>query len=111
MQVIWTPEAMQDRLDIWKYIATDNPRTAVHMDELFSAVAASLADFPDKGRLGTVVGTRELIPHENYRLVYQTERDVVWILALVHVARMWPPVQSQLQSPAAFNTSSTPCMP
>ncbi|WP_442873382.1 hypothetical protein [Ectopseudomonas oleovorans] len=39
---------MQDRLDIWEYIATDNPRTAVHMDELFSAVAASLADFPDK---------------------------------------------------------------
>lgn len=73
---------------------TDNPRAAVHIDELFSAAAASLADFPDKGRLGLVAGTRELIPHENYRLVYQTERDVVWILAMVHVARMWPPVQS-----------------
>lgn len=88
MQVIWTPEALQDRLDIWEYIATDNPRAAVHMDELFSA------DFPDKGRLGAVAGTRELIPHENYRLVYQTERDAVWILALVHVARMWPPIHS-----------------
>ncbi|MGK8440334.1 type II toxin-antitoxin system RelE/ParE family toxin [Ectopseudomonas hydrolytica] len=94
MQVIWTPEALQDRLDIWEYIATDNPRAAVHMDELFSAAAVSLADFPDKGRLGTVAGTRELIPHENYRLVYQAERDAVWILALVHVARMWPPIQS-----------------
>nr|WP_256833250.1 type II toxin-antitoxin system RelE/ParE family toxin [Pseudomonas oleovorans] len=94
MQVIWTPEALQDRLDIWEYIATENPRTAVHMDELFSAAAASLADFPDKGRLGTVVGTRELIPHENYHLAYQAEHDAVWILALVHVARMWPPVQS-----------------
>ncbi|TRO13722.1 type II toxin-antitoxin system RelE/ParE family toxin [Ectopseudomonas mendocina] len=88
MQVIWTPEALQDRLDIWEYIATENPRAAVHMDELFSAAAASLADFPDKGRLGTVVGTRELIPHE------KAEHDAVWILALVHVARMWPPVQS-----------------
>ncbi len=64
------------------------------MDELFSAAAASLADFPDKGRLGLVAGTRELIPHENYRLVYQAERDSVWILALVHVARMWPPIQN-----------------
>lgn len=64
------------------------------MDESFSTAAASLADFPEKGRLGTVAGTRELIPHENYRLVYQTERDAVWILALVHVARMWPPIQS-----------------
>ncbi|WP_373921566.1 type II toxin-antitoxin system RelE/ParE family toxin [Pseudomonas sp. BMW13] len=43
---------MQDRLDIWEYIATENPRAAVHMDELFSAAVASLADFPDKGRLG-----------------------------------------------------------
>lgn len=94
MQVIWTPEALQDRLDIWEYIATDNPRAAVHMDELFSAAAASLADFLGRGRLGTVAGTRELIAHENYRLVYQTERDAIWILALVHVARMWPPSQS-----------------
>lgn len=93
MKVIWTPEALQDRLDIWDYIAAENPRAAVHMDELFSAAAASLADFPDKGRLGTVAGTRELIPHENYRLVYQTDSDAVWILALVHVARIWPPIQ------------------
>ena len=94
MQVIWTPEALQDRLDIWEYIAAENPRAAVYMDELFSTAAASLTDFPDKGRLGLVAGTRELIPHENYRLVYQAERDAVWILALVHVAQMWPPVQN-----------------
>jgi len=94
MQVIWTPEALQDRLDIWEYIATENPRAAVHMDELFSAAAASLADFHERGRLGTVAGTRALIPHANYRLVYQAERDTVWILALVHVAKMWPPIQS-----------------
>jgi plasmid stabilization system protein ParE len=35
-------------------------------------------------------GTRELIPHESYRLVYEVEGDTVWILALVHTARMWP---------------------
>lgn len=94
MKVIWTPEALQDRLDIWDYIAANNSLAAVHMDELFSAAASTLADFPQKGRLGTVAGTRELIPHENYRLVYQMETDAVWILALVHVARMWPALQS-----------------
>lgn len=39
MIVIWTPEAEQDRADIWDYIVADNPRTAVHMDELFSGAA------------------------------------------------------------------------
>jgi plasmid stabilization system protein ParE len=42
------------------------------------------------GRTGLVPGTRELIPHESYRLVYEVEGDTVWILALVHTARMWP---------------------
>jgi len=93
MKVIWTPEAEQDRLAIWDYIAADNPYAAVSMDELFSAAAASLKAFPHKGKLGQIAGTRELTPHENYRLVYQTESDAVWILALVHVARMWPPLK------------------
>src|SRR3990167_10004096 len=91
MKVIWTPEALQDRLDIWEYIAADSTRAAVHMDELFSAAASTLADYPQKGRLGTVAGTRELIPHENYRLVYQTETDAVWILPPGGLARKWPP--------------------
>lgn len=47
----------------------------MHTDELFSVAAAFLADFLDKGRWGAVAGTRELIPREGYRLVYQAERD------------------------------------
>ena len=28
MRVVWTPEAQQDRADVWDYIAADNPRAA-----------------------------------------------------------------------------------
>ena len=47
------------------------------------------------GRVGLVPGTRELIPHENYRLVYEVDEtaQIIWVLALVHVARLWPPAQ------------------
>lgn len=41
------------------------------------------------GRPGQIPGTRELIPHESYRLV-GVQADTVWILALVHTARQWP---------------------
>jgi len=91
MIVHWTPAALQDRTDIFDHIAADNPRAAVRMDQLFSDAAASLASLPERGRAGRVHGTRELIPHENYRLVYEVEADTVWILALVHTARQWPP--------------------
>ncbi|MBK9572352.1 MAG: type II toxin-antitoxin system RelE/ParE family toxin [Rhodoferax sp.] len=91
MRVFWAPQAQQDRSDIWDYIAADNPRAAVRMDELFSEAAARLVEHPKLGRAGRIAGTRELIPHESYRLVYEIERETVWILALVHTARQWLP--------------------
>ena len=93
MSVIWTPEAEQDRADVWDYIAADNPHAAARMDELFSDAAARLAEHPKLGAPGKIPGTRELIPHESYRLVYEIERDTVWALALVHAAMQWPPVK------------------
>ena len=93
MRVIWTPEAQQDRADVWDYIAADDPRAAARMDALFSDVAARLAEHPMLGQAGRIPGTRELIPHENYRLVYEIERETVWVLVLVHTARQWPPAR------------------
>lgn len=93
MKVLWTPEAQQDRVDIWDYIVTENPSAAVRMDELFSDAAIRLVAHLMLGQQGKVLGTRELIPHENYRLVYQVDRETVWVLALVHAARQWPPIQ------------------
>ena len=93
MNVVWTPEAEQDRAEIWDYIAADNPGAAARMDEIFSEAATRLSVHPKIGKAGRVSGTRELIPHESFRLVYEIERDTVWVLALVHTARQWPPVR------------------
>lgn len=94
MSVIWTPEAQRDRADIWDYIATNNPRAAADMDARFSDAAARLDRHPEIGRASLIAGTLELIPHENYRLVYEIDRENVWILALVHTARLRPPRHS-----------------
>jgi toxin ParE1/3/4 len=94
MRVVWTPEAEQDRDDVWEHIAADNVAAAARMDEVFSDAAAQLADFPQLGMRGKIAGTRELIPHENYRLVYEIEGETVWMLALVHTSRQWPPLHN-----------------
>jgi plasmid stabilization system protein ParE len=70
VRVIWTPEAEQDRDDIWNYIAADNLVAATLTDKLFSDAAARLVTYPMLGQIGKIPGTREL----------------VWILALVHMA-------------------------
>jgi toxin ParE1/3/4 len=54
MNVLWTPEAEQDRDDIWEYIALDNATAAARMGELFSDVAAQLARFPGFGCPGKI---------------------------------------------------------
>lgn len=95
MIVIWTPEAEQDRAVIWDFIAADNSAAAARMDVMFSDAASKLSAYPEIGRVGKIPGTRELIPHENYCLIYEIDEDTVWILALVHTARQWPPVQDQ----------------
>ena len=99
MKVRWTVAASQDRAEIIDYIAEENPRAALKMDELFSGAAAKLADFPMLGHVGKIPGTRELFPHESYRLVYEVSDETVWVLALVHSARLWPSPQRKSSPP------------
>jgi plasmid stabilization system protein ParE len=61
------------------------------LEDLFDAAAAKLAEFPNLGHPGQVPGTRELIPHRSYRLVYRVEDDAVAIVRLIHTSRLWPP--------------------
>lgn len=91
MNVVWTAAAIHNRKAIWKYIAAEDRDAANRLDRLFQAAAERLQDNPLLGRAGQVVGTRELFPHENYSLVYEVSATTVFILTLVHTARLWPP--------------------
>ncbi len=91
MKVIWTPEAEADRLELTEYIALDNPWAAVRIDELLDEAAKRLVEFPRLGRVGVIPGTRELIPHRSCRMVYDVRDDGIWIVAVVHTSRRWPP--------------------
>ena len=93
MRVVWTPQARQDRADIWDFVAADSPSAAARIDQRFSDAAGSLETLPGRGRQGQIPGTRELLPHESYRLVYEIEGETVWLLAIVHTARQWPPLR------------------
>ena len=92
MIVNWTPDAELDRQEIWEYIAQQDRNAANRMDIRFEEASNRLAEFPHLGRPGIFPGSRELIPHRSYRMVYTIRNDEVWIVAVVHTARQWPPV-------------------
>lgn len=93
MKVRWTASARQDRIEIRDYLEKENLPAAIRMDALFSKAAASLGNYPNLGHSGLTRGTRELIPHKSYRLVYEIDGQTVWVLSLVHTARQWPPTR------------------
>ena len=93
MKVRWTPEARQDRADIWDYLFARDATAAARIDGLISEAAGQLADFPMLGHEGDVTGTRELTPHRSYRLVYEIYGDTVWVLTVIHSKRQWPPLR------------------
>ncbi len=91
MKLVWTSTAIADRADIYDYIETDDPTVAVALDELFSKKADQLTDHPRLGWAGRVNGTRELVVHKHYSLIYDLAGDLVRILRVLHTARQWPP--------------------
>lgn len=95
MKIRWSPEAEQDRWEIMDHIAADSPAAAEKMSRLFDKALDRVAQFPLSARQGLVGKTRELIPHPSYRLVYEIRGDTIWVAALFHTARQWPPVEGE----------------
>ncbi len=94
MKLIWTEPALADRDHIVRYIAADNRNAAIKIDTLMDETAESLVHTPQKGRLGRVEGTRELVIHRNYILVYgyDIENTTIYVVAVLHSAQQWPPL-------------------
>ena len=93
MKLVWSRPAREDRKAIREYIAADNPSAALDLDELLSEKAARLVDHPGLGRPGRLQGTRELVAHRHYILIYDVVGDLVRVLRVLHAARQWPPIR------------------
>ena len=95
MKLFWTPEAIEDRNEIYDYIEADNPSAALALDELLSQSAARLIDHSRLGRPGRIDGTRELVAHRSYVLIYDVAGELVRVLRVLHTARQWPPASKR----------------
>ena len=86
MEIFWTMLASQDRKRIREYIAEQNLMAAIELDERIGYSASSLAGQPYKGRNGRVEGTRELVIHPHFVLVYEVDSQwgKVYILRVIY---------------------------
>ncbi len=84
--------AVMDREAIFDFIARDKPLAAIDLDKRIKHTAEQLQTYPRLGKSGRVKGTRVLVIHPNYLLMYRLIGDDVEVLRVKHAARQWPTV-------------------
>ncbi|MCB1774473.1 MAG: type II toxin-antitoxin system RelE/ParE family toxin [Gammaproteobacteria bacterium] len=90
MKLLWSAEALAELEGIVSYIAADNANAALALgDAIVKAVETTLPENPLVGRPGRVEGTRELVVHQSYIVVYEVT-DTINLLTVRHSARLWP---------------------
>jgi toxin ParE1/3/4 len=92
MNILWSPEAIEDLNSLRAYIAEDDPYAARRVVlDIIRSIEELLPDNPQMGRAGRVPGTRELvIPKTPFIVPYRLQRNVIQILRVYHGTRRWP---------------------
>jgi plasmid stabilization system protein ParE len=91
VDIHWTPLAETEAREIHRYIAADRVGAADRQLDLVLESIYGLSLFPQKGRLGKVEGTRELVVPGTAYVVYRLRPTGVQILSILHDARRWSP--------------------
>lgn len=92
MSILWRPAAEADRDAIVEHIARHNPFAAIALGDAIERRVGELPGHPLLYRAGRVRGTREMVVHPNYVVVYRIARaGTIEILRVLHSARQWPP--------------------
>lgn len=90
LQIIRTPQAREDVLDIWDYIGVDNPAAADTVVRRLDEVVRLLADHPN-------IGTRQdrfrkglrCLSADDYLIFYDQSEGRLRIIRILHGARRW----------------------
>lgn len=90
LPVQWLPKAGDQLATIIEYIAERNDSAALQLQEDIERAASQLPQHPYLYRLGRVAGTREIVVHPNYLVVYRIRPAVIEIVAVLHTRQQYP---------------------
>lgn len=92
MRIRWTEPAARDLTHICDYTKERDGPTAAHRVAvaIYQGVS-SLAQYPQRGRPGRKLNTRELVfPGLPFLAVYRIREEVIEINRILHGAQRWP---------------------
>ena len=87
----WRQQALDDLIEIVKYIAEDNPDAAQELKDEIEEKAAKLPEHPKLYKPSPrVKGMRELVVRSNYIVLYKEAPPLVEVVSVIHARRQWP---------------------
>lgn len=89
-----TAKAEEDLIEIWMYVANDNPEAADKLIEQIDAKCQMLADNPAIGQARSDIASGlRYFPARNYLILYRQLNEGVEIVRIVHGARYLPNIE------------------
>lgn len=90
LPILWRAEAQADLAATLEYIAERNPQSALDLYDDIERAVSQLPHHPYLYRLGRVSGTRELVAHPNYIVVYRVSAIAIEIVSVLHSRQQYP---------------------
>jgi addiction module RelE/StbE family toxin len=90
-RIRWAPAAAEDLENIREYLREHHPALAASTIGALYTKARSLKRFPNRGRIGQIAGTRELVLAPlPFIIVYRTSGELVEVFRIMHTSQDWP---------------------
>ena len=90
LRVRWLPNASANLATIIDYIAERNDVAASRLQDDIERVTSQLPQHPYLYRVGRLAGTREIVVHHNYVIVYRILPTVIEIVSVLHSRQRYP---------------------
>ncbi|HEX7982432.1 MAG TPA: type II toxin-antitoxin system RelE/ParE family toxin [Duganella sp.] len=90
LPVRWLPDARIKLATIIGYIAERNDAAASRLQDEIERATSQLPQHPYLYRRGRVSGTREMVVHHNYVVVYRVRPSVIEIVSVLHSRQRHP---------------------
>lgn len=90
LRVVWSQTADEQLAELIAYIADDNVDASQSLLHRIRSAAEHLSDHPYMFRPGRKPGTREMVVHPNYIVVYRVLTDAIDVVSVLHARREYP---------------------
>lgn len=90
LPVLWRAKARASLVQIIGYIANRNPIAAQRLRDAVEQAVSNLPQHPYLYRSGLIAGTREIVVHPNYVVVYRVTASSIEVIHILHSRQQYP---------------------